>query len=392
MYARYLVRSYIEDNRSTKWCPAPGCEFAVEIDMGSGTGYDVSCKCLYSFCWNCTEEAHRPVDCGTVAKWMLTNSSESENVTWLLANTKPCPKCNRPIEKEDGCMHMTCTDSCEFEFCWLCLGDWSDHGQATGGFYACNRYEAAKKEGTYDEAERIREMARSSVDRYIHYYERWANNQSARDKALADLQSMRTEKLDKLSDNQSEPLTQLDFIIEAWLQIAECRRLLKWTYAYGYYLAEGKSDFFEYLQAEAEFGLERLHHCVEKELQIYVDAEAPMEEFNDFRNKLVGLTRVTRSYFENLVGALESGLKDISSTTCSKSWSGPTRSSDEGSNRYWSCQYCTYANPSSINQCEMCEQHRDPQSGLPRVMANEMQMNRVYDWYVIKGALRYDMY
>jgi len=29
----------------------------------------------------------------------------------------------------------------------LCLGVWSDHGERTGGFYACNRYETAKQEG-----------------------------------------------------------------------------------------------------------------------------------------------------------------------------------------------------------------------------------------------------
>ena len=30
----------------------------------------------------CTEEAHRPVDCGTVGKWILKNSAESENMNW----------------------------------------------------------------------------------------------------------------------------------------------------------------------------------------------------------------------------------------------------------------------------------------------------------------------
>lgn len=30
----------------------------------------------------CTEEAHRPVDCGTVSKWILKNSAESENMNW----------------------------------------------------------------------------------------------------------------------------------------------------------------------------------------------------------------------------------------------------------------------------------------------------------------------
>lgn len=41
------------------------------------------------------------------------------------------------------------------------------------------------------------------------------------------------------------------FITLLCFQIVECRRVLKWTYAYGYYLPEyeqGKRVFFEYLQ------------------------------------------------------------------------------------------------------------------------------------------------
>ncbi|KAA8527295.1 hypothetical protein F0562_034608 [Nyssa sinensis] len=380
-YSRYLLRSYIEDNRKTKWCPAPGCEYAVEFVVGSGS-YDVTCLCSYGFCWNCTEEAHRPVDCGTVAKWILKNSAESENMNWILANSKPCPKCKRPIEKNQGCMHITCTPPCKFEFCWLCLGAWLDHGERTGGFYACNRYEAAKQEGVYDEAERRREMAKNSLERYTHYYERWATNQSSRQKALADLQQMQNVHLEKLSDKQSQPESQLKFIIEAWLQIVECRRVLKWTYAYGFYLPEheqAKRQFFEYLQGEAEAGLERLHQCAEKDLQTYLSADGPSNDFNDFRTKLAGLTSVTRNYFENLVRALENGLSDVNSQgACSKTTSsnsvgggskgkggrgrgaprsgGPSRNSDDSSG--WSCDQCTYLNVGSPTECQMCHQRR----------------------------------
>lgn len=48
------------------------------------------------------------VNCETVNKWILKNSAESENLNWILAHTKQCPKCKRPIEKNQGCMHMTC--------------------------------------------------------------------------------------------------------------------------------------------------------------------------------------------------------------------------------------------------------------------------------------------
>ncbi|XP_028780036.1 probable E3 ubiquitin-protein ligase ARI7 isoform X3 [Neltuma alba] len=387
-YSRYLRRSYVEDNKKTKWCPAPGCEYAVTFDADGGN-YDVACLCSYNFCWNCTEEAHRAVDCGTVSKWILKNSAESENMNWILANSKPCPKCKRPIEKNQGCMHMTCTPPCKFEFCWLCLGTWSEHGERTGGFYACNRYEAAKQEGVYDEAERRREMAKNSLERYTHYYERWASNQSSRQKALADLHQMQTVHLERLSDTQCQPESQLKFITEAWLQIVECRRVLKWTYAYGYYLPEherAKKQFFEYLQGEAEFGLERLHQCAEKELQQYLNADGPSKEFNDFRTKLAGLTSVTRNYFENLVRALENGLSDVDSNgaASSKAMSsknaassskgrggrgkGTTRTSGSSrmaDNSNWYCEHCTYANTVSVNTCQMCHLQRIFHGGIP---------------------------
>ncbi|CAN6582349.1 hypothetical protein ACFX13_034550 [Malus domestica] len=381
-YSRYFIRSYVEDNRKTKWCPAPGCDYAIDFIVGGGS-YDVTCRCSYSFCWNCTEEAHRPVDCGTVSKWIMKNSAESENMNWILANSKPCPKCKRPIEKNQGCMHITCTPPCKFEFCWLCLGAWSDHGERTGGFYACNRYETAKQEGVYDESEKRREMAKNSLERYTHYYERWATNQSSRQKALADLQQMQTVHLEKLSDTQCQPESQLKFITEAWLQIVECRRVLKWTYAYGYYLPEhehAKRQFFEYLQGEAESGLERLHQCAEKELQVYLNDEDPSKDFNEFRTKLAGLTSVTRNYFENLVRALENGLSDVDShgacsrTVSSKSLGGSSkgrggrgkaatsRSSSSSRNiddlGHWSCEHCTFANVRPASVCQMCQQRR----------------------------------
>ncbi|CAM6037537.1 unnamed protein product [Sphagnum compactum] len=381
-YSRYLLRSYVEDNRKVKWCPAPGCEYAVEFIRGIGS-YDLVCKCGHSFCWNCREEAHRPVDCETVNKWILKNCAESENMNWILANSKPCPKCKRPIEKNQGCMHITCTPPCKFEFCWLCLGTWTDHGERTGGFYACNRYETAKQEGAYDEAERRRDMAKNSLERYTHYYERWATNESSRAKALSDLQQMQQVQIEKLSDKQCQPVSQLKFLTEAWLQIVECRRVLKWTYAYGFYLPENehaKRAFFEYLQGEAETGLERLHQCAEKDLQMFIDTENTSSSFNDFRSKLAGLTSVTRTYFENLVRALENGLSDVDITKGGQKSSSSSKASGSSKGRgarakvgasragassrggdesgHWSCEHCTYANTTSTSACIVCSSRR----------------------------------
>ncbi|KAK1433117.1 hypothetical protein QVD17_10023 [Tagetes erecta] len=333
-YHLFMLRTYVEVNKKIKWCPGPGCEYAIEfdddVDMGS---YDVSCLCKYGFCWKCMEDAHRPLDCETVGKWVLKNNAEAENTNWILAYTKPCPKCKRSIEKNHGCMHMTCRAPCGFQFCWLCLGPYVGHDGR-----ACNAY--AKEGGHVPEAERQREMAKKAIERYTHYYERWAANEKSRKQALSDLHKIETVDLKKLSLNYRQPETQLQFIVDAWLQIVECRRVLKWTYAYGYYIPkeeEAKKMFFEYVQGEAESGLERLHRCAEKELQTYIinedAANASEDQFTCFRAKLCDLTTVTRSYFENLVRALENGLSDVDSHGLYQGAAGGSSSNARGQKR-----------------------------------------------------------
>ena len=103
----------------------------------------VACKCGNSFCFRCGEEDHLPTDCDNVKKWMEKEKNDSENLTWIKANCKPCPKCNANIEKNQGCMHMTCRE-CSHGFCWLCLTDWKEHGSKTGGYYACKIYDNLK--------------------------------------------------------------------------------------------------------------------------------------------------------------------------------------------------------------------------------------------------------
>ncbi|XP_050267333.1 probable E3 ubiquitin-protein ligase ARI7 [Quercus robur] len=298
-YSTYLYRSYVEENKKIKWCPGPGCEYAIEFD--DNQGWDVTCACDFSFCWNCVEDAHRPVVCETVANWIAKNYDESETKTWILAQTKPCPKCAKPIEKNAGCMHMTCNPPCNHQFCWICLGDWRKHRK-------CNGYKEDKEKEV--------KKARRHVKKYNHYYERWAANNLSRQKAVSDLRTVLTEQIEKLGEIYGKTQFQLGFILEAWQQIVECRRVLKWTYAYGYYLPRGekaKKLLFEFLQGEAEAGLERLHGYAEKEVRQFLKDPEPegSVNFEEFELKLKSLTGITKNYFEKLVRALENGLSEV---------------------------------------------------------------------------------
>ena len=318
-FQTFAWRSFVDDNPKLKWCVAPGCERAVEScssRVGPTSAEDARCACGASFCWACAEEAHRPVDCATVRSWLVKNSAESENMRWILAHTKPCPRCSRPIEKSTGCMHMTCSQ-CKHDFCWMCLGAWADHGERTGGYYACNRYERAKSSGapTFSEEEKKRAAAKHSLERYTHYYERWAAHGASQRKALADREEWETRKARRLGDLQNTPPSQLRFIADALAQIAECRRVLKWTYGFGYYRFEkdesAKKRFFEFAQADAEGTLERLTEAVETELETFLTEARDAAEFGAFRGKLAGLTDITHKYFDTLVVEIERGFPGV---------------------------------------------------------------------------------
>ena len=67
------------------------------------------------------------------------DAQDIADALWISANTKRCPKCTAPIEKNEGCNHMTCR-KCRHEFCWICMQPWSLHDASTGGFFQCNRF------------------------------------------------------------------------------------------------------------------------------------------------------------------------------------------------------------------------------------------------------------
>mmetsp|Transcript_6276 Transcript_6276/g.4472 ORF Transcript_6276/g.4472 Transcript_6276/m.4472 type:complete len:92 (+) Transcript_6276:904-1179(+) len=49
----------------------------------------------------------------------------------MKVNTKPCPQCKTPIEKNQGCMYMACTN-CKHGFCWLCMKPSNHHDMCNG--------------------------------------------------------------------------------------------------------------------------------------------------------------------------------------------------------------------------------------------------------------------
>ncbi|TVT99908.1 hypothetical protein EJB05_54699, partial [Eragrostis curvula] len=323
-YATFFLRSFVEEGKSklVRWCPGPGCTRAVRSRVGASLR-EVSCdECGHVFCFGCggDQEPHRPASCDTARAWVAKHSSDGETANWVLANTKHCPKCRRAIEKNQGCMHMTCSAPCRHEFCWLCLGPWEPHGSS---FFSCNRYNQDKAEGKLTEADNRQRQAQASLERYLHYYERWTAFGASRKKAREDLDGLQDGGLDAVAAEMGRQPTEMDFLMHAYAQIVESRRVLRWTYAYVYYMDPerdgAKRELCEHLQGEAEGSLERLHDCAEKERQdlvaeVKADPSAACVDDNKFaayREKLSNLTSVTKNHFNNLVKGFEDGIAEV---------------------------------------------------------------------------------
>jgi len=252
LYRRFIqmaVQKIVDSHPLWKRCPAPGCNYVFKLD---GSRKDVRCVCNFPFCTRCSSESHVPCTCQMMVDWVKKNKSEGESANWILVNTQLCPKCKWPIEKNGGCNHMTCMQ-CHHEFCWICKANWGGHG-------ACNAYKE-------DPENKKREQAKESLDRYIHYFQRYEVHEKSK-QLDTNLRQSAVEQMIELCANTSVSTKNIDLIAKATENLIECRRIIKYTYVFGFYheCVQRERELFEFLQAELERSTEELSGILEKRL------------------------------------------------------------------------------------------------------------------------------
>ncbi|TAQ85830.1 hypothetical protein B7494_g5852 [Chlorociboria aeruginascens] len=272
-YYELLTRTYVEDKEHLKWCPAPDCTNAIECSIKKNqldkVVPTVICDCKYRFCFGCILADHQPAPCELVKKWLKKCADDSETANWISANTKECPKCNSTIEKNGGCNHMTCR-KCKHEFCWMCMGLWSEHGTS---WYNCNRFE--EKSGS--EARDAQAKSRVSLERYLHYYNRYANHEQSA-KLDKDIYNKTEKKMIQLQSASGMSWIEVQYLNSASQALQTCRQTLKWTYAFAFYLARNNlTEMFEDNQKDLEMAVEALSEMFEKPVIELADAKLKVE-------------------------------------------------------------------------------------------------------------------
>ena len=67
-YEYYVLKSFVDLSPKTKWCPGKNCEKACVSK--SDHQINIECDCGTEFCFNCTESAHKPMDCKSFQNWL----------------------------------------------------------------------------------------------------------------------------------------------------------------------------------------------------------------------------------------------------------------------------------------------------------------------------------
>ncbi|KAH7818235.1 putative ariadne-1 [Monocercomonoides exilis] len=280
-YNYFLMQTFVEENREMRWCPAPGCPW---VSQKVGFSSEVKCLCGHLYCFDCGLESHQPCPCGLVEKWNERCNDSNMDNDWMIANTKPCPGCKKHIEKNQGCNHMTCSQ-CRHEFCWICMGPWSQHGSQTGGYYSCNRpvdSSIGKQVAS----------AKQRLEYYQHYFDRYQEHNRSMTFAEKQLKNIKGKMQDYMAIHHCDERV-AEFLKDGAELVVDCRRVLKYTYALGFFLEKGsQKDLFEFLQRDLEHETENLSELTEMKVE-KID-----------RMKLLNYITTTKGYLAHLIEGL----------------------------------------------------------------------------------------
>jgi IBR domain, a half RING-finger domain/IBR domain len=284
LYAKYSLfssKQFVESSSNMRWCPRPGCTNAVSDPQSAPSCRVATCSCGYSFCFDCALEAHAPASCGMMKLWRVKCNEDNETYSWIIANTKDCPRCSVPIEKQNGCFMMTCK-SCRHQFCWLCLADWSTHPN----HFRCATYNETQLSNRPEWRDRNAESdKRKSIGNMLRYYNMYKEHHKA--STLEESAERRISKrIETLQDESNDfHLYDTSFVRTGYRVLRELRYVLKHTYVYSYYLDQPELRApFELFQSRIEMLAESLTKELDRPIGIG-SLTPPTAESDSFKSK-----------------------------------------------------------------------------------------------------------
>lgn len=109
------------------YCPTPECGYIYRCTAPSASKPPAyTCpNCSEPICTSC-HARHGEYTCAEY-KDIASGGYEALEKLKKELNIKDCPKCTTPMEKTDGCNHMTCV-GCKAHICWVCMAVFDTSG------------------------------------------------------------------------------------------------------------------------------------------------------------------------------------------------------------------------------------------------------------------------
>lgn len=116
-------------------------------------------------------------------------------------------------------------------------------------------------------------------------------------------------KINKLHEKKGYPFSELEFLREASETMIELRRVLKYSYAYCYYITNQlEKELFEHLQGRLEENCEKLHHLLENNMDEFVNPEiVDLSPFYKYKGSLATYYDVTKKFYKNFCDGAKIG-------------------------------------------------------------------------------------
>ncbi|KAI6194835.1 RBR-type E3 ubiquitin transferase [Aphelenchoides besseyi] len=275
-YRQLLINSYVSTNPRIKWCPATDCIFATEVPIAESCG--VPCQCGNIFCFDCSSEWHQPAECLMIEKWTKETEEDIKSVEWKEKNSKPCPECKSPIEKNGGCNHIHCRN-CNTHYCWLC------NARPWKALHSCNAFNVAQPSA----GDNNRFM---NADRFTHYMDRYTNHRNSMviQKELQIEILKRTENIRRYRECTQ---TETSFLQKAFDMLVKSRRTLMY------------SIIFEDNQGILEVSIELLSDLLERDLTYSCD-----KNYAEWRENVQNATSNVRNQRAHLIEHVEQGVEN----------------------------------------------------------------------------------
>jgi ariadne-1 len=265
-----------------KWCPSANCQKAVKIEPFDKTLFreSVRCDCGTYFCFKCHQISHDPIDCSLIIEWSKVKLEDLEVQSWILHNTKACPKCQANIEKNGGCMHITC--KCRYEFCWVCMGDWRRH-------HRCENNDAVNPSA--DSLKHVR--------RFSNYN---AKHETMKQAYILDVSLYKHKLAQGTTELELEKQwIKIEFVARAVETLLQCRRTLMHAYIFSYFMTtlDNQMDIFEE-------NLKYLEQCTEQ-LSEVLENDVTANNVGRMREKIIDFRSLCEKRLRNLLDHIIEG-------------------------------------------------------------------------------------